>query len=179
VTVAGAISGAFMAGQLAHTIANKNNWPFASFNMFSFSTPRLPRRRLCILVGVDGHCVGPVPAWCLLPMEYFRVDAMIKSVFQAPRPERVRHDLAAAILRRVNTSPWEEWDEMRAAPRKCGADLVAIEFYLVQVDLRRANLEDPFDVVTAQVLFRHDPSGVLPRSTQYAELVSRWEAPCT
>jgi hypothetical protein len=165
---------AFMAGQFVHTLMNRNWWPFASFNMFSFSCPDTPRRRLAILVTASGECVGPIPAWRLLPLEYFRVDALMKECFQGARSTQRRAAVASHVLQRVNAGTWRAWDEIKESPPPAASPYVGVEFHLVHVDLDSCDLSNSQDILSRELLYRFDPEGRFATSRQYAQLMEAW-----
>ncbi|MFJ9762448.1 hypothetical protein ACIRUY_01410 [Streptomyces erythrochromogenes] len=151
----------YLGVQFWHTMKNRNTWPFCAYNMFNYTLPERWVQMRVVLYAQDGTAVGPTDPWCLLPVEFFRVVSLMDQVFFSGGDHELREEFCRKTLRRINNSPWEDFDEVRAAPKSpTGRPFVALEVYVVEVDRARCDVFDRASVHDPKLLHRHDPEGV-------------------
>lgn len=152
----------FLTGQVWHTVTNTNRWPFCSFNMFAYHKRDQALQMRVRLFTDDGTVVGPADPWALLPLEFFRVVSVLERVFHAQEDLGVRDAFCRQVLDRLNRRGWSSWDEVKAAFRPGrGRSFVAMELYFVQVDFRTCAPGDRAHVLSAELVHRFDPGGVI------------------
>lgn len=153
---------AYLVGQVAHTVANTNRWPFCTFNMFAYhKRDRALQMRVRLLTD-DGEAVGPTDPWSLLPLEFFRVVSVLERVFHAQDDTEIRDRFCRQALERLNRRGWPGRDEVKASFRAGpGRRFVALELYFVEVDFRTCSPFDRTEVTSAGLVHRYDPLGVV------------------
>ncbi|MFG2357838.1 hypothetical protein [Streptomyces sp. NPDC048521] len=151
----------YLGMQVGHTVRNSNRWPWCSYNMFSYrSRDRAYQARVRLFTD-RSTVVGPADPWGLLPLEFFRVVSLVDDVFIEMREQGRQEQFCRSVIELLNTSSWSRFDERRASfTPPPGERFVAIEVYLVVVDFRVCDPQDRTDVVSAELLHRHDPLGV-------------------
>jgi hypothetical protein len=125
---------AFFAVQLAHTVADRNTWPFCSYNVFSFLPPlRLPVPRA--VLHQDDGAEQVVPLGRVVPLEFFRARQVLLNVLMRGDDPLQGERVAAALLRRLNEAPWPAFDETLASARPApGRRFVGLDLVLYTVD---------------------------------------------
>lgn len=156
-------TGLFLAGQVWSTVTNTNRWPFCSFNMFAYHKRDQALQMRVRLFTDDGRVVGPADPWSLLPLEFFRVVSVLERLFHAQDDVPARDAFCRLALKRLNRRGWSSWDEVKAAfsPGR-GRSFVAMELYFVRVDFRTCSPFDRAHVLSADLIHRFDPDGVVP-----------------
>ncbi|ONI91303.1 hypothetical protein ALI22I_09595 [Saccharothrix sp. ALI-22-I] len=133
--------------------------------MFSYSLPERWEQARVALYDETGRSTGPLDPWSLLPVEFFRVVSIIDLVFLSNADERLRDEFCDRALRFLNTRPWRDFDEVRAAMRPTdGLRFAALDVYLVEVDLDTCDPTDRSSVLSAALVHRHDPHEVVGQS---------------
>jgi hypothetical protein len=147
--------------QLHHTLRNTNRWPWCSYNMFSYRKRATAQQLRTRLITERGSIVGPADPWGLLPLEFFRVVALLERLFFTEDDQAARERFCRQTLDRLNRRPWGGWDEVKAAlVVPAGERFVALELYLVDIDFDRCEPADRTHVVAVELVHRHDPLGV-------------------
>ncbi|SDT83353.1 hypothetical protein SAMN05216371_8174 [Streptomyces sp. TLI_053] len=161
IALAAALTG-HLALQLFHTLTDRNTWPYCSYNMFSFHAKGVQTRWHVKLVTDGGLVLGPVSAWGLLPLEFFRVDAIIKKVFLQNVDPDLRTSFCESVLVRLNTRPWRGWDEVKRPPvPPAGQRIVAMELCTVELDLVTTDAQGRPRIRGTRLIHTHDPDRVL------------------
>src|ERR1700722_1181302 len=125
----------YLAVQLLHTWQDRNNWPFCSYNMFSYQLGNRQTQQRVTLVTDQGAVLGPAPPWGLMPVEFFRVERILDYVFVKNPDKKLKDAMCGAIINRLNTTQWAGWDEIRNSfTPPSGHQIVALEFSYVDVD---------------------------------------------
>ncbi|MEV5882444.1 hypothetical protein AB0L74_06935 [Streptomyces sp. NPDC052020] len=154
------VAAGYLAVQFWHTFRDRNTWPFCAYNMFNYDLPERRHQMRIVLHDADGGVVGPTDPWCLLPVEFFRVISILNKLFFVTEDRELRTRFCERTLALINETPWDDFDEVRAAPRSpTAAPFQALDFYLVEVD----DTCDAFDrtsVCSVRLLHRHDPRGI-------------------
>ena len=150
---------------------DRNRWPFCTYNMFNYRLG-VSATQLRVLLATDqGYLYGPDDPWGLLPIESFRIDAILRQVFCHDVPPGVRDEFCEQILERLNKGAWRQWDEVRGSfYRPVSHKFAAIAVYLVEVDFRHNNPVDRADVIWAECLHRFDPGRLLEAMDGIPEL---------
>lgn len=150
--------------QMAHTLADRNTWPYCSYNMFSFQAKDVQGQRRVRLVTDRGAALGPAAVWGLLPLEFFRVDRIVKKLFVEEDDHGRRDEFCAAVLERLNNRPWRRWDEVKPSlSPPPGHRIVAMELYHVEVLVGGPDPRNPRRVRNARLLHTYDPHDMMPR----------------
>lgn len=148
--------------QMWHTLADRNRWPFCSYNMFSFRAKDLQTHRRVRLVTDRGAVLGPMSVWGLLPLEFFRVDTLVKKVFLQNTDPQLMDAFCADVIGRLNGRGWPAWDEVKKSPSPPpGHRVVALELYAVETDLMVDDPHDALQVRKATLVHSYDPDRVL------------------
>jgi hypothetical protein len=159
----------YLAVQSVCTMRNSNSWPFCSYNMFSYRVGDRCHQPRVRLVTDRGTVLGPTDPWGLLPVDFFRVESILKIIFSARASRRVRDRFCADVLRRLNARPWPRWEEVvesfRPAP---GERFVGMELSVVEVDFEVCDPNDRAVALNSRVIHLHDPSGAFPGSVRAA-----------
>ncbi|MFF4139491.1 hypothetical protein ACFY1B_50925 [Streptomyces mirabilis] len=151
----------YLGLQVTSTVRNTNRWPWCTYNMFSYRSRDRPLQARVRLLTDRGTAVGPADPWGLLPLEFFRVVSLIDDVFIELRERGRQEAFCRAVLDLLNRTSWSRYDERRASfAAPPGERFVAVEVFLVSVDLRICDPYDRTDVVSVELLHRHDPLGV-------------------
>jgi hypothetical protein len=155
---------AYLAAQMAHTMANAKRWPFCPYDMFSFHIAERQSHRRIRLITNRGTVLGPVNPWGLMPLEFFRVDDIVKKALIGCQIPETRDAFCEAVLARLNDKRWKSWDEIRGGYHPPPNERISgLELYVVDVELAVHDLHDPLDVANARLVYRYDPA-VLFRS---------------
>ncbi|MFI9157782.1 hypothetical protein ACIGXI_37720 [Kitasatospora aureofaciens] len=156
---------AYLGVQFWHTFRNRNSWPFCAYNMFTYELPDRWQQFRVVLHDSAGGVTGPVDPWPLLPVEFFRVVAIMNRMFFVNEDAELRTRFCARTLDLLNRTSWADFDEVRASFRApAGAEFTALDVYLVEVD-RDCDAVDRSSVRSAQLIHRHDPTGAAAGTT--------------
>lgn len=153
----------YLGSQVWHTLTNTNRWPFCTFNMFAYHKRDQALQMRVRLFTDDGETTGPADPWSLLPLEFFRVVSLLERVFHTHDDVVERDRFCQRALARLNRGGWSSWDEIKGsfAPGR-GRRFAAMELYFVEVDFRTCSPSDRSHVLTAELVHRYDPQGVVP-----------------
>lgn len=155
----------YLAVQMWHTLRKKNAWPFCAYDMFNYYVLERRYQLRIALYDARGRVTGPLDPWGVLPLEFFRVVSILEMVYFSNQKDEVKKDFSERTLRRANRTSWEDFDEVRAVVRSAsGAPFVAFDLYLVEVDSERCDPVDRASVLSTELVYRHDPDGVVSDS---------------
>src|SRR5262245_20893451 len=82
---------AYFSIQMWHTIRDKNRWPFCSYNMFSYFMSDHQTQPRVRLITDNGLTRGPMVPWGLMPVEFFRVEKILRQVLVSNEDVEVRN----------------------------------------------------------------------------------------
>ncbi|WP_441288416.1 hypothetical protein ACSRUE_41715 [Sorangium sp. KYC3313] len=112
----------------------KDLWPFAPYSMFSYLQPARMRRPHVVLHDSSGRTQLVEPGH-VLPIEFFRANALLRSTYSPQSDPRPKVELARAILTRLRQGPWDAFDEVWAAARPSpGATFTRLEVTFCEWD---------------------------------------------
>jgi hypothetical protein len=115
-----------LAAQIVATVVNRNVWPIAAQNMFSY-TPTEPFPRVMAILYEAGEPTTIVFATQLLPVEFFRVPRILLNSLAEKATPAEADAFARQVLSRLNEQPWRAWDERDACAKpghgRCFTDL--------------------------------------------------------
>lgn len=126
---------AVLGAQLAHTVLDRNRWPFCSNNMFNRA---LPRRfeQFRVRLRDDEGWTGLLDVYGLLPLEFFRIVETFDQVYVAPRvSQETRRRFTRELLSEMNENPWRRFDEIHPPPVPRSGRWLDLKAYVVWVDL--------------------------------------------
>lgn len=156
-----AATAAFLAKQFHQTWRKRSDWPFTSYDMFSYSLPETYQQLRVVPYDRAGASYGPFDPWGLLPLEFFRVVSILQGLFMRPLRWDSRAEFCELVLDWINDRPWADFDETRPSlPNYKGERIVALELFLVEV-CRDCDPVHRDDVHSFRRLYRHDPLSVV------------------
>lgn len=143
---AAALFAGLLSVQVWHTVRDRNRWPICSNNMFNRVLPeRIPQLRVRLR---DGDVwTDPRSVYGLLPLEFFRVVDILDAVLVDNKDHVVRDRFCARVIDRLNTRPWNSFDEVHASERPTSSrGFTGIEILLVIVDVSdySSTVDGPF-----------------------------------
>jgi hypothetical protein len=128
--LAGAVG--YVAAQLVCTWRDQNRWPLCSYNMFNRRLPdRLAQPRVVLHDGVNEYPAEPV--YGMMPLEFFRVVRIFAEVFLVNEDDAIKDRFAARVIDRLNTSPWDGFDEVRPSFRPRSGRFTGFDLYEVWI----------------------------------------------
>lgn len=120
---------------LSLSIRDVHAWPFASYALFKKNPSKEIRIERFQFVEEDGTLQN-VRAFNALPIEYFRALHFTQRIYREGKNKVAQTAFAKRILERLNTRPWPEVDEIRAAVKpQSGGRFVGFKLYTDFFDL--------------------------------------------
>ncbi len=139
-------------------------WPFSPYTMFAFQPPPRSSRFHVVLHESSGRTQLVEPG-NVLPIEFFRANALLRLTYSPGGDGRRQAELARVMLTRLRESPWEAFDEVRAAARPSpGAVFTRLDIVVCEWDLERYRYGAGYRPECAPPLFSYpsNEASVLP-----------------
>lgn len=139
-----------LLAQTAVTIMNVNVWPVSSFNVFSHRT-EVHFSRIFVLVRDSQGRTEMVSAAKLLPVEFFKADAIMRRIYLQHGNSWAKAEFARRTLDRLNHRKWAAFDEIAGPPLL--HDLESMQVLVVRLNATRRHPTFGFHPISAHVLF--------------------------
>jgi hypothetical protein len=131
-----------------------SNWPLCSYNMFAYRY-RGPTRVVSVVLAQDDGTLIRTRPGNVLPIEFFRANALVKRVFVHQDNLRMKDLLSSSILDRLRDPHWAAFDEVWAPVRpNAGQNFTGLAVDVLDVLIDERDRPVGVAVVGAKRLYR-------------------------